>query len=67
MARGAVVDVTDSEPLPPGHPLPETPGVPIRPHVGAFTSSLRPRLEQLVRHQLSRFAAGEELENVVSR
>ncbi|MFG3321330.1 2-hydroxyacid dehydrogenase [Streptomyces sp. NPDC048171] len=63
----AALDVTDPEPLPPGHPLRETPGVLITPHVGAFTSSLWPRLEQLIRHQLSRFAAGEELENVVSR
>ncbi|WP_399936917.1 2-hydroxyacid dehydrogenase [Streptomyces sp. BBFR25] len=63
----AALDVTDPEPLPPGHPLRETPGVLITPHVGAFTSSLWPRLEQLIRRQLSRFAAGEELENVVSR
>ncbi|MDX3347256.1 2-hydroxyacid dehydrogenase [Streptomyces anthocyanicus] len=63
----AALDVTDPEPLPPGHPLRETPGVLITPHVGAFTSSLWPRLEQLIRHQLSRFAAGEELENIVSR
>ncbi|MEU7213533.1 2-hydroxyacid dehydrogenase [Streptomyces sp. NPDC044989] len=63
----AALDVTDPEPLPPGHPLRETPGVLITPHVGAFTSSLWPRLEQLIRRQLSRFAAGEELENIVSR
>ncbi|MDX3316176.1 2-hydroxyacid dehydrogenase [Streptomyces sp. ME03-5684b] len=63
----AALDVTDPEPLPPGHPLRETSGVLITPHVGAFTSSLWPRLEQLIRHQLSRFAAGEELENIVSR
>ncbi|MFJ3043510.1 2-hydroxyacid dehydrogenase [Streptomyces tendae] len=63
----AALDVTDPEPLPPGHQLRETPGVLITPHVGAFTSSLWPRLEQLIRRQLSRFAAGEELENVVSR
>ncbi|MDQ0809618.1 phosphoglycerate dehydrogenase-like enzyme [Streptomyces sp. B3I7] len=63
----AALDVTDPEPLPPGHPLRETPSVLITPHVGAFTSSLWPRLEQLIRRQLSRFAAGDELENVVSR
>ncbi|MEU5740176.1 2-hydroxyacid dehydrogenase [Streptomyces tendae] len=63
----AALDVTDPEPLPPGHPLRETPGVLITPHVGAFTSSLWPRLEQLIRRQLHRFAAGEALENVVSR
>lgn len=63
----AALDVTDPEPLPPGHPLRETAGVLITPHVGAFTSSLWPRLEQLIRRQLRRFAAGEELENIVSR
>jgi phosphoglycerate dehydrogenase-like enzyme len=63
----AALDVTDPEPLPPGHPLRETPGVLITPHLGAFTSSLWPRLEQLIRRQLRRFAAGEELENIVSR
>ncbi|MEU9355600.1 2-hydroxyacid dehydrogenase [Streptomyces griseoloalbus] len=63
----AALDVTDPEPLPPGHPLRETPGVLITPHQGAFTSSLWPRLEQLIRRQLRRFAAGEELENIVSR
>ncbi|MFJ4426499.1 2-hydroxyacid dehydrogenase [Streptomyces bobili] len=63
----AALDVTDPEPLPPGHPLRAAPGVLITPHVGAFTASLWPRLEQLVRRQLSRFAVGEELENVVSR
>ncbi|KAB2976244.1 2-hydroxyacid dehydrogenase [Streptomyces sp. SS1-1] len=63
----AALDVTDPEPLPTGHPLRTAPGVLITPHVGAFTSSLWPRPERLVRRQLSRFAAGEELENVVSR
>ncbi|WP_372346395.1 NAD(P)-dependent oxidoreductase [Streptomyces sp. KL116D] len=33
----AALDVTDPEPLPPGHPLWTTPGVLITPHVGAFT------------------------------
>jgi phosphoglycerate dehydrogenase-like enzyme len=37
----------------------------ITPHIGAFTPSLWPRLEALIRRQLTRFAAGEELENVV--
>ncbi|MEW2079185.1 2-hydroxyacid dehydrogenase [Streptomyces sp. NPDC013433] len=63
----AALDVTDPEPLPPAHPLWAAPGVLITPHVGAFTPSLWPRLEALVRRQLARFAAGEELENVVSR
>jgi phosphoglycerate dehydrogenase-like enzyme len=63
----AALDVTDPEPLPPGHPLWAMPGVLITPHVGAFTPHLWPRLEALIRRQLARFAAGEELENVVTR
>ncbi|MGW7622958.1 2-hydroxyacid dehydrogenase [Streptomyces antimycoticus] len=63
----AALDVTDPEPLPPGHPLWGAPGVLITPHVGAFTPSLWPRLEELVQRQLTRFAAGEELDNVVAR
>lgn len=37
------------------------------PHVGAFTPFLWPRLEELIRRQLTRFATGEELDNVVAR
>ncbi|MFK0119549.1 2-hydroxyacid dehydrogenase [Streptomyces sp. NPDC090994] len=63
----AALDVTDPEPLPPGHPLRTAPGVLITPHVGAFTPALWPRLETLIRDQLARFAAGAELRNVVAR
>ncbi|MEU9283551.1 2-hydroxyacid dehydrogenase [Streptomyces sp. NPDC048275] len=62
----AALDVTDPEPLPAGHPLWETPGVLITPHVGAFTPAMWPRLEQLIRRQLERFARDEELDNVVA-
>ncbi|KND37304.1 hypothetical protein IQ63_10330 [Streptomyces acidiscabies] len=61
----AALDVTDPEPLPPGHPLWTAPGVLITPHLGAFTPSLWPRLGALVRRRLTRFATGQELENVV--
>ncbi|MFE3073884.1 2-hydroxyacid dehydrogenase [Streptomyces sp. NPDC059247] len=62
----AALDVTDPEPLPAGHPLRETPGVLITPHVGAFTSAMWPRLEALVRRQLNRFASDEGLDNIVA-
>ncbi|WP_246150836.1 2-hydroxyacid dehydrogenase [Streptomyces qinzhouensis] len=61
----AALDVTDPEPLPAGHPLRETPGVLITPHVGAFDSTMWPRLEALIRRQLHRFASNEELDNMV--
>lgn len=61
----AALDVTDPEPLPAGHPLWDTPGVLITPHAGALTTTMWPRLEALIRRQLERFAADEELDNVV--
>ncbi|GAA2400249.1 2-hydroxyacid dehydrogenase [Streptomyces glaucosporus] len=62
----AALDVTDPEPLPPGHPLWRAPGVLITPHVGGPTSAFAPRARRLLRAQLRRFAAGEPLENVVA-
>ncbi|SFF54330.1 Phosphoglycerate dehydrogenase [Actinacidiphila alni] len=62
----AALDVTDPEPLPAGHPLWHAPGVLISPHVGGSTSAFLPRAKRLVREQLTRFAAGQPLENVVA-
>jgi len=62
----AALDVTDPEPLPEGHPLWSAPGVLISPHVGGATSAFWPRAHALVRDQLSRFAAGEPLHNIVT-
>ena len=61
----AALDVTDPEPLPAGHPLWRQPGVLISPHVGGFSSAFAPRADRLIAAQLTRFAAGEPLENVV--
>ncbi|MFF2962924.1 2-hydroxyacid dehydrogenase [Streptomyces sp. NPDC057963] len=61
----AALDVTDPEPLPAGHPLWHAPNVLITPHVGGSTSAFLPRAKRLVAGQLSRFAAGEPLRNVV--
>jgi phosphoglycerate dehydrogenase-like enzyme len=61
----AALDVTDPEPLPPGHPLWTAPGVLISPHVGGNTPAMAPRMRRLVSDQLRRFAAGEPLANVV--
>jgi phosphoglycerate dehydrogenase-like enzyme len=62
----AALDVTDPEPLPPGHPLWTLPGVLISPHVGGNTTAFLPRARKLVADQLQRFAAGEPLASVVS-
>jgi len=63
----AALDVTDPEPLPPGHPLWTLPGVLVSPHVGGNTSAFLPRARRLVAEQLRRFAAGQELLSIVSR
>ncbi|MGX7757215.1 2-hydroxyacid dehydrogenase [Streptomyces angustmyceticus] len=62
----AALDVTDPEPLPPRHPLWHAPGVLITPHVGGPSSAFLPRAKRLLRDQLTRFAAGEPLRNVVA-
>ncbi|WP_330173457.1 2-hydroxyacid dehydrogenase [Streptomyces sp. NBC_01498] len=61
----AALDVTDPEPLPAGHPLWHAPGVVISPHVGGSTSAFMPRAKRLLADQLTRYAAGEVLRNVV--
>ena len=61
------LDVTDPEPLPPGHPLWTAPGVLISPHVGGNTTAFLPRARRLVAAQVHRFLNGEPLENVMTR
>ncbi|MFF9343068.1 MULTISPECIES: 2-hydroxyacid dehydrogenase [unclassified Streptomyces] len=61
----AALDVTDPEPLPAGHPLWHAPGVLLTPHVGGSTSAFMPRAKRLIAAQVGRFAAGEELANVL--
>ena len=62
----AALDVTDPEPLPAGHPLWHAPGVLITPHVGGPSSAFLPRAKRLLREQLTLFAAGEAVRNVVA-
>ncbi|WP_225837853.1 2-hydroxyacid dehydrogenase [Streptomyces sp. NK08204] len=61
----AALDVTDPEPLPPGHPLWHAPGVLITPHVGGPTSAFMPRAKRLLADQLTRFVNQEPLRNVI--
>ncbi|AEY85677.1 dehydrogenase [Streptomyces hygroscopicus subsp. jinggangensis 5008] len=61
----AGLDVTDPEPLPPGHPLWHLPGVLVTPHVAGFTDAFPAMTEDFPRRQLHRYARGEELHNVV--
>ncbi|HET6534039.1 MAG TPA: 2-hydroxyacid dehydrogenase [Actinoplanes sp.] len=61
----AALDVTDPEPLPPGHPLWRLPNVFLTPHTGGAVHGLLPRAYALAGAQLRRFAAGQELINRV--
>jgi phosphoglycerate dehydrogenase-like enzyme len=62
----AALDVTDPEPLPPGHDLWSLPGAFITPHVAASTPVSRQRAARLVREQAEAFLQGEPLRNVIS-
>ena len=62
----AALDVTDPEPLPDGHPLWSAPHLLITPHVGGASSAMWPRAYRVVREQLERYAAGDELANRVT-
>jgi phosphoglycerate dehydrogenase-like enzyme len=69
LSRGrlrAVLDVTDPEPLPPGHPLWALPGVFFTPHVAASTPVSTARALSLVREQVERLINGQPLQNVIS-
>ncbi|HEY1331501.1 MAG TPA: 2-hydroxyacid dehydrogenase [Actinomycetota bacterium] len=61
----AVLDVTDPEPLPAGHPLWRAPGVLITPHVAGLAPDWQATVYALVRDQLARWSGGEPLRNVV--
>jgi phosphoglycerate dehydrogenase-like enzyme len=62
----AAVDVTDPEPLPADHPLWTMPNVLITPHVAGSVRGVLRRGYRLAGEQLRRYAAGQELINVVS-
>jgi phosphoglycerate dehydrogenase-like enzyme len=62
----AALDVTDPEPLPSDHPLWQSPGVIITPHVAGGAAAFYPAAARFVAQQIRRFSAGEPLENVVA-
>ena len=62
----AVLDVTDPEPLPAGHPLWDLPNVFITPHEAASTPVSGTRMLAHVRDQVERFLHGEPLQNVIT-
>jgi phosphoglycerate dehydrogenase-like enzyme len=62
----AAMDVTDPEPLPPGHPLWALPNVLITPHIGASNPYSLGMANKLVRAQAERYLAGQPLANVIT-
>jgi phosphoglycerate dehydrogenase-like enzyme len=61
----AVLDVVDPEPLPSDHPLWTAPGVMITPHSAGDTPGADRAAWRLAADQMRRYAAGEQLVNVV--
>jgi phosphoglycerate dehydrogenase-like enzyme len=62
---GAGLDVTDPEPLPPGHPLWTKENVIITPHASGHSPHAGARMFNLLCENVGRFAAGQPLLNVV--
>lgn len=62
----AALDVTEPEPLPDGHPLWTHPRALITPHIANTAGTSIPSLARLVRENVRRFLAGDELLGVVN-
>ena len=61
----AALDVTDPEPLPPGHPLWNCPNLLLTPHVAGSSPQFAPRSLRTAAGELRRYIDGEPLYNVV--
>lgn len=62
----AALDVTDPEPLPPGHPLWAAPGLLLTPHVAGSTEGAWERAWAVARTQLDSYAESGTLANAVA-
>lgn len=61
----AALDVTDPEPLPPGHPLWQDRRVIVTPHVAGGAAAFYPLAREFVADQVRAYVAGRPLSNVV--
>ena len=61
----AILDVTDPEPLPAGHPLWAAPGVTITPHVAGNTAGALGRAWAVAAQQIGMYARGQAPSNLV--
>ncbi|HVE88667.1 MAG TPA: D-2-hydroxyacid dehydrogenase [Burkholderiaceae bacterium] len=64
---GAALDVFEQEPLPPEHPLWNTPGVLITPHTAGYGPYLDERRYEIIADNCRRFVSGQSLRNVVDK
>jgi phosphoglycerate dehydrogenase-like enzyme len=64
---GAGLDVTDPEPLPPGHALWKFPNVAITPHVAGQGDGMPARRMEVFKENIRRFGEGRPLVNVVDK
>jgi phosphoglycerate dehydrogenase-like enzyme len=63
---GAGLDVTDPEPLPPDHPLWDTPNVLITPHFTVALPGKTDRSVDVIIENLRRYRAGEPMLNRIT-
>jgi phosphoglycerate dehydrogenase-like enzyme len=63
----ALLDVTDPEPLPAGHPLRQLPGVILTPHVAGSLGNERRRLGEAATREIELLAAGQQPRWAVGR
>lgn len=64
---GAGMDVTNPEPLPKGHPLWKFENVIITPHIATLSDGLPGRYHDLVLENVTHFANGEPMRNLVDK
>jgi phosphoglycerate dehydrogenase-like enzyme len=64
---GAALDVFETEPLPPAHPLWYFENVILTPHVAGYSPRIAGRHLELLLDNVRRFVAGEPLRNVVNK
>lgn len=65
--KGAALDVTDPEPLPPDHPLWKAKNVIITPHVSGNSTHYNERVLKILRENLKRRYEGKHVINGVNR
>ncbi len=63
---GAALDVYEQEPLPPGSPLRDLPGVILSPHAAWYSPEALTDLPRLATQQVIEFLAGAAVPNVVN-